>query len=331
MAVQFKVKLGEKVFDVEATPGSEVIGSLKDKIAGTVGVSAEDQKWIFQGRILTSTMNVAESNIKEGSCVIIMKVAQKAAVAPNSPSPSLQQQQQAVRPTPAPAQMTGSQYQQPQAPTVPPATSAFVPRLAPNGAMFDRAMLLLLGNDEAAVANAVTTLLKIVSNIIQSPQEEKFRKVNRNNAAFIKKVGSVAGGNECMYALGFNLVGDDWVLEPHADSWDNIVICKSKAERFMQRLQAGNTASASSASPSISVPPLNAALVGSSANAQVSPTAADVLAFQQLLQMMAAGQGALPAQSSSQSSSSTSASTAASQAPDTSNSDSTADGSDTVG
>lgn len=304
-AIKFKVKLGEKSYEVDAEDENDTVGNLKAKTSSIVNVPATEQKWIFQGRILTDNMKVSESNIKEGSCVILMKVAgavksstsaspstpavgtSSSSAPPLPPSPSL-----ATASTPNSASISTS------APT--PSFPGIRPSMGGGGVLFDRAMLLLLGNDEATVTNAVSTLLKIVNNIIQSPMEEKFRKVSNKNAAFSKKVGTVPGGPQCMTALGFTLRGDDWILEPHPELWDNLLLCQSKAERFMQRLENNKNNNSShsqqplptSSTASISAPVATSAnTVNPAANASnPAPSAADVLALQQLLQILATQQ-----------------------------------------
>jgi hypothetical protein len=90
----------------------------------------------------------------------------------------------------------------------------------------------------ASTQAAATVLLKIISNITLHPVEEKYRRLNRTNQAFSKKVGTVAGGVDCMIALGFHLEGDEFVLIPNAEAWDNIVACKNKLEKFVKRLDS---------------------------------------------------------------------------------------------
>ena len=41
-----------------------------------------------------------------------------------------------------------------------------------------------------------------------------------------------------MQALGFDLVGDDWILTPTAEKWTNLVACQAKLTNFSQRMNA---------------------------------------------------------------------------------------------
>ena len=47
------------------------------------------------------------------------------------------------------------------------------------------------------------TLCTYLDNILNNPQEEKFRKIRKSNRAFSEKVGSVEGTAEFLEAVGF--------------------------------------------------------------------------------------------------------------------------------
>lgn len=100
---------------------------------------------------------------------------------------------------------------------------------------FDGAMMQLLSNEENSAKEAVVLLLKIISNIIKNPMEEKYRKVKNSNAAFQKKIISLHGGVVCISVLGFQLIGDEWVLIPTSDAWNTLLACQAKLDKFMAR------------------------------------------------------------------------------------------------
>jgi hypothetical protein len=153
---------------------------------------------------------------------------------------------------------------------------------------FDQAMYMLLGNSEDVVKNAITILGKIVGNIIANPMEEKYRKLPRTNKAFSSKVGNVNGGNQCMTALGFQLRGDDWILEPNPVAWDNLVACQGKIQKFLVKLESQESKPAAEATSS-AVPPAAAPVAAPApAVAPVQPMGggADAAAMQQFLQAM---------------------------------------------
>lgn len=57
--------------------------------------------------------------------------------------------------------------------------------------------------DVEARRNCLTTLVKVMQNIVDNKDEEKYRKIKMSNAAFTKKVAECQGGTEVMLAVGF--------------------------------------------------------------------------------------------------------------------------------
>ena len=57
--------------------------------------------------------------------------------------------------------------------------------------------------DEDKRRTCLSTLVKVVENIVSHPTEEKFRRINMANPAFSKKVADLPGGPEAMLAVGF--------------------------------------------------------------------------------------------------------------------------------
>jgi hypothetical protein len=193
--VSFKVKINETTHDLNDIDATNFIIDAKSKVESITGVPKSNQKWVYKGRILTDQMTISEANIIDGNTVIVMRTAQPAAS--DTPSKS---------PIPSPS--------------VSPVNAANVPSFigtVPSTAKFDLAMrdLLSSNTDEIVVKTTVSLLLKVISNIISNPLDAKYRRLNRTNAAFSKKVGSVTGGNNCMIALGFQVEGEEWVLTPN--------------------------------------------------------------------------------------------------------------------
>ena len=235
--LSFNVKINEKVFAIKDVEGSMFVDEAKSLVENISGVPKAYQKWIYKGRVLTDQTSLTESNIVDGNTVIVMRTA------PTS--------------VPTSAQTTSS-------------TKASAPEINSNDlqtgssistVQFDCAMFELLKcPDESAVEAAVTLLLKIVSNIISHPLDDKYRRLNRSNAAFSKKIGSLHGGSASMLALGFQLIGEDWVLVPNSEAWNNIVSCHKKLERFLQRINDQHTKTESdlrTESPSLKLPQID--------------------------------------------------------------------------
>jgi hypothetical protein len=123
---------------------------------------------------------------------------------------------------------------------------------------FDRAMRVLLTNSEESCKEAVILLLKIITKIIENPMDEKFRKLKASNPTFNTKITNIPGGSDCMRAIGFQLIGEYWVLEPTMEAWNVLLACQQKLDKFMSRcLEALNATNNVNLSSSSVEPPLN--------------------------------------------------------------------------
>eukprot|EP01041_Mallomonas_annulata_P001774 gene1774-3434_t len=212
--MKFKAKVGEVMVDLTAEPET-LISILKTNVEQITGVSSSCQKWIYQGKILSGDVTVKAAGIIEGNVVHVVKSAQSA----------------------TPVQGLNNSVPQTGVPFVPPIANQ------QSISIFDLSIKKLLLNTEEEAKVAVTTLSKIVRNIIDNPQEEKFRKLKNSNAAFQKKLLSLGGGPDCLKALGFTLVGEEWILVPTSDAWDLLVYSKDKLERFISQLEAVKSSS----------------------------------------------------------------------------------------
>ncbi|KAG6579968.1 PUB domain protein [Phytophthora cinnamomi] len=72
-----------------------------------------------------------------------------------------------------------------------------------SGAAENGAVYVLLRQDPACAITAAETLIKILTNVIKSPQEEKFRKVRLTNAAIQSKLVAVPGAIDILAEAGF--------------------------------------------------------------------------------------------------------------------------------
>jgi PUB domain/Ubiquitin family len=265
--LSFNVKINENVHEIKDVDGNLFIGEVKSMVENVSGVPKNCQKWIYKGRILTDQMSLTESNIVDGNTVIVMRTA------PTTPTPIANGSSSDVGksvPSVGHSATVNQEAIRPSQSTV----------------QFDNAMFELLQSaDESAVLACVMTLLKVISNIIAFPLDDKYRRLNRTNTAFAKKVGSLSGGSSCMMALGFQLVGDDWILVPNASAWDNITSCKLKLEKFSQKL--GDKIARDKGSQPVAAPALPP-------QGGITPSPLDPHAMQQFLQSLAAIQTILP-------------------------------------
>lgn len=74
--------------------------------------------------------------------------------------------------------------------------------------------------------------------------EEKYRKVKKSNAAFQRRLGDLAGADDAMRAVGFQLDGEMYVLNASADAWPRLVqsveVVKAEIEKE-RRVSAGGS------------------------------------------------------------------------------------------
>lgn len=225
MSVSFTAKVGEKNYSMTALLTS-LIGESKLQLENIIGElnCSERMRFIYKGRILNDTMVIQDAGIAEGDCVVVM--ISKAATTLNNPTPSS-----------TVPQSSGS------SPVIP-ATSAV-----------DAAMIILLNNTQEVVETAINTMLKVTSNIINHPIEDKYRKVPTSNATFNSKLGSVPGGRELMAAIGFDQFADSWQLVPNARKWDVLNACHNKLTIFAAKLKAAaaDNGSGAAAPPAVSL------------------------------------------------------------------------------
>lgn len=149
---------------------------------------------------------------------------------------------------------------------------------------------------------ATSTLLKVVANIINNPNEDKYRSIKKSNAVFAKKVTSLPGGIDVLLSLGFSSGPEEYVLYPSEDAWNVLVSCKLKLETFLSKLESlpatGEYASSSSGSDSMSggggggggAAPLAPTLGATSTSSNPSLDASQLI-IQQFLRMGGLGLG----------------------------------------
>ncbi|XP_039269828.2 UBX domain-containing protein 6-like [Styela clava] len=66
-------------------------------------------------------------------------------------------------------------------------------------------MIRTLNKDKSKIEIAVKTISKYIDNIIANPDEEKYRKIRKENKAFSERVAPLDGTEEFLNAVGFKL------------------------------------------------------------------------------------------------------------------------------
>jgi len=255
---------------MECKEDSRII-ELKAKLEAETQIPSDLQKWVYKGKIVANDTTLELLEFVDGDAIHVLKAAGS-----NSPS------------TTASSAPVNSTIQSP-----PPTTVKPVPH-------FDQAMRYLLSHnsDEESIKSFLATTSKIISNIINHPFDEKYRKLKSTNPNFQKKIGSMIGNAQVLNALGFQSIGEEWILHSSAAAWDNIVSCQAKLNVFMDKLRlmpanSGSTAATATQGPTSSFPPQPPAT-------QPAPAPGTDMDLQQAAQslamsLMALGsQGALP-------------------------------------
>lgn len=97
-------------------------------------------------------------------------------------------------------------------------------------------------NSSSVYLTAVTTLEKVLSNVIGHPMEEKYRRVKKQNAAFQRRLGALTGGETAMLAAGFILEGEGdeeyYVLQASPEAWPKLVETKTRVEAAVREAKA---------------------------------------------------------------------------------------------
>jgi PUB domain/Ubiquitin family len=130
------------------------------------------------------------------------------------------------------------------------------------------------GNSETSYKTAVSTLDKVLSNIVEHPMEEKYRNLKANNPAFQRRFGALSGAEAVMIACGFarqdqpaNADGGGegagepyYVLQASADNWPRLLETHASVKALAARVSSGGGAApasgiaAASNQPSPSLP-----------------------------------------------------------------------------
>ena len=137
--------------------------------------------------------------------------------------------------------------------------------------------------DSSTWNTALTTLQKMLNNIISNPNEEKYRKVKKGNSAFQKRVGSLSGSNELMIAAGFveeTIDGEAYyVILPSAEAWPKLLEAQAN-------ISAAISQSMPQFQPSMPVPPSLPTGTPFNASSNLDSMAMSMLQNPQALQSM---------------------------------------------
>jgi PUB domain/Ubiquitin family len=226
---------------------------LRRQVGSTTHIPLSSLRLIYRGRLINdSDQNdvVAEFKLEEGSVLHCMG-----------------------KPEQAPAQTTASESTPaviPSVTVVPAVASASATPPAASETSLDLPSALQqmrTANTPAVYLTGVTTLDKILSNIIAHPLEEKYRTLKIQNPAFQRRLGGITGGDRAIRACGFIVISTGagesaYTMTASPEQWPALVQAKATLEQAVR--QASSAATASSAPPlmasaNAAAPPLGSA------------------------------------------------------------------------
>ena len=85
--------------------------------------------------------------------------------------------------------------------------------------------------------------------LLSQPTEAKYRSIKKSNPAFLRRLGSLPGGPDLLFAAGFVVeIKDDnvdgrtefFVLTPSADAWPRLVAARDEIGRAMSGVETGS-------------------------------------------------------------------------------------------
>lgn len=243
-------------------------------------------KLIFRGRMIAndeSTEAVTEYKLEDGSVLHCMgKPVENAAPAPSAAAPSSNA---------APA--TGAAAL-PSVNLIPPAAAAAATSMTGGNSSGDPLAQALqtmrASNPPQVYKTAVETLEKLLAKIIENPLEEKYRRVKKENPAFVRKLGGLTGGAAAVKATGFVEQMDEsgqpvYQMVASADAWPKLLTAQTTVKN------AAQAAEASVAAPSLPTgmpgfPPANPGMAGMPGMPDMSQAAASLMQNPQALEGM---------------------------------------------
>ena len=97
---------------------------------------------------------------------------------------------------------------------------------------------------------------------MSQPTEAKYRSIKKSNPAFLRRLGSLPGGPDLLFAAGFVVeVKDDsldgrtenYVLTPSADAWPRLVATRDEIGRELSGMERGGVYRSTNAGGAVGV------------------------------------------------------------------------------
>mmetsp|Transcript_27037 Transcript_27037/g.41926 ORF Transcript_27037/g.41926 Transcript_27037/m.41926 type:complete len:451 (-) Transcript_27037:138-1490(-) len=213
---------------------------LRELVSEETKIPLDKLKIIYRGRMIQKSENVvSDFKLEQDSVLHCMgkPSASDASAAPAAP---------AINPT---QPSTSTATTTPSDPTNESIMSMSISTVIQSGEM-KRSV------DATTFQTALSTLLKLVNNVISHPNEEKYRKVKQSNGAFQRRLGGLAGAKELMFSAGFveeTVEGDGlvYLMKPSAEAWPKLLQTQSALQAATATAAATSTSSSSLTSTSM--------------------------------------------------------------------------------
>ena len=260
--------------------------ALRQQAVQATKIPAATLKLIFRGRLIANDDKkaVEEYKLEEGSVLHCMGQPETSATAAE-PSSALEA---AAPPRVAPLPSVNN--------LIPPTTTtaAAVPSstsVSAGGEPLTLALRTLRASNPPQVYRmAVETLEKLLQKIIDNPMEAKYRKVKKENPAFVRKLGGLPGGEAAMKAAGFVVETDEaqvvvYHMHASAEAWPKLLQTQTTLRAAVQEAAALTTAPVA---PPMGMPgfPSMATGVGGMLPNEMSRATASLMSNPQALQAM---------------------------------------------
>ena len=212
---------------------------LFEVASSATSIPQENMKLIFRGRIISNKeVSITDFQLEEG-CVIHCMGKSVAVVGQENASSSLSS---ATTTSPlVSSSTTRTATVQPvltvnnEARSTTTATTA--PTLSSEISLSTSILKMKTNHSAEDYITGLTTLSKILTNVIEKPMEEKYRRMKKANAAFQKRLGRMEGAQDAMFAVGFEDEGEEYVLKPSAEAWPKVLQSKKTVDEAIAEHQ----------------------------------------------------------------------------------------------
>jgi PUB domain/Ubiquitin family len=235
----------------------DTVTTLREKVASATHIPLASLKLIFRGRLIAANaalnLVVPEYKLENGSVLHCMGKPTTTAPATTAAStttvPALAPSFSLIPPgvsIPAAAPFSSAAAAIVSAATTPAVPAAEAADVRDPVAVAIQSQAALCANS-ADFITALTTVNKILLNIINHPLELKYRQLKQSNPALQRKLAALSDAPHLFRLLGFAVTtlpdqGPEvyYVLNASAEAWPQLVQNQGLVERLLQRMEQAN-------------------------------------------------------------------------------------------